>query len=62
MTDPKYTRLYHRGALINDHGEVSALCFSKPHSIDLTRASWTNRDEAVTCKKCLAIIRSKAAA
>ena len=37
-------------------GAVSALCFKKPRAIDLKIASWTIRDEAVTCKQCLRII------
>ncbi len=45
---------YHRASLINARGGVSALCFAKPRSINLTRALWTNRDEAVTCQACLA--------
>lgn len=52
--DPK-PKIYHRAYLMSAQG-VSALCFRRPRSIDLRRATWTNRDEAVTCKKCLAII------
>lgn len=33
---------------MNGNGDVSALCFSTPH------ASWTNRDDAVTCTRCRA--------
>lgn len=50
-------RIYHRGSLINPRGGVSALCFAKPRAIDMKRATWTNRDEAVTCPKCLALIK-----
>lgn len=46
-------KLIHRASLINGHGRVSALCFNEPRAIDLVRATWTNRDEAVTCKRCL---------
>lgn len=49
-------RKYHMGDKINQRGGVSALCFLKPRSIDLTRACWTNRKEAVTCKKCLILL------
>jgi hypothetical protein len=38
--------------LISDDGAVSALCFAAPRAIDLRRATWTNRREAVTCPKC----------
>ena len=46
-------KIIHRGHLINPRGGVSALCFSRPRAIDLRSASWTNRDEAVTCPKCI---------
>lgn len=45
-------RLIHRGDKIRADGAVSALCFSSPRAIDLGRATWTNRDDAVTCPKC----------
>ena len=51
---------YHMADKVNRKGGVSALCFEKPRAIDLTRALWTNRTEAVTCKKCLAILSAKA--
>lgn len=46
------SRIVHRADLINSTGGVSALCFPKPHPINMRRATWTNRDEAVTCPKC----------
>ena len=47
----------HRADKTNiETGAVSALCFKKPRAIDLKIASWTIRDEAVTCKQCLRII------
>jgi len=52
-------KLYHMADKVNQRGGVSALCFAKPKAIDLTRALWTNRKEAVTCKKCLAILTEK---
>lgn len=39
-----------------DDSGVSALCFKRPRAINLRVASWSNRVEAVTCKKCLAIL------
>ena len=45
-------KIYHKAKLIRGDGAVSALCFSRPRAIDLSKASWTNRDEAVTCEKC----------
>jgi hypothetical protein len=50
---PRKPKKYHWGAKINANGDVSALCFEKPRAINLSRASWTNRKEAVTCPKCL---------
>ena len=52
-------KLIHRGALIDGNGNVSALCFQRPRKIDLARASWTNRDYAVTCKKCIQAMKSR---
>ena len=48
-------KVIHLWKHINDRGGVSALCFKRPRSIDLRRASWTNRREAVTCRKCVKI-------
>lgn len=53
------TKVYHRAALIHPNGSVSALCFKTPHAIDLSKATWTNRDEAVTCPKCLRLMEAK---
>lgn len=52
-------RTVHRADKIRSDGAVSALCFSAPRAIDLGRATWTNRDEAVTCPKCLRILEAK---
>lgn len=45
-------KIVHRAKYIAPNGDVSALYFNKPHAIDLAKATWTNRDDAVTCKKC----------
>lgn len=45
-------RIYHKAKLVNGDGGVSALCFKEPRAIDLERALWTLRWEAVTCQKC----------
>lgn len=45
--------------MIREDGAVSALCFKRPRKIDLTRSSWTIRDEAVTCSKCLALLAKR---
>lgn len=52
-------RVYHLANLVNRRGGVSALCFAKPRSINLKAASWTMHDDAVTCRKCLAILKLK---
>lgn len=52
-------RTYHRAALIREDGFVSALCFKRPRAIDMRRATWTIRDEAVTCPKCLEAINAR---
>lgn len=50
-------KIYHKAKYIGQDGSVSALCFKKPHPINLKRQTWTLRDEAVTCKKCIAIMK-----
>ena len=49
-------RAYHRATKIRNDGSVSALCFKSPRAIDMRRATWTIRDEAVTCPKCARIL------
>lgn len=52
LTGPYAPRVYHRAKYIGPLG-VSALCYAKPHPINLSkRQSWTIRDEAVTCPRC----------
>jgi hypothetical protein len=53
------SKTIHRGALITENGDVSALCFASPHPIDLKRSTWTLRDSAVTCKRCLVVMAAK---
>lgn len=45
----------HRAKGIREDGAVSALC-SPRRTINLKAATWTNRDVAVTCKKCLVLM------
>jgi len=49
-------KVYHRAMFVDPDGNVSALCFRTPRAIDLKKALWTNRDEAVTCPSCKAAI------
>ncbi|HEV2674177.1 MAG TPA: hypothetical protein VGV37_06505 [Aliidongia sp.] len=57
-TNPKAPgpRIYHRAKGIREDGAVSALCFTSPRAINMKVATWTIRDEAVTCPRCLEII------
>lgn len=52
-------RMCHRGAKVDQNGRVSALCFSKPHPINMKRESWTTSDAGVTCHKCRALIDAR---
>jgi len=49
-------KIYHKAKKVNAKGQVSALCFTSERAINLTKASWTNRNEAVTCQKCLRVL------
>ena len=53
------TRMRHRGDKIDQKGRVSALCFPVPRAIDMRRATWVMRDEAVTCPTCVAMLRAR---
>lgn len=46
----------HKAAKIAPGGLVSALCFKKPHPINMKLETWTLRREAVTCPKCKKIL------
>ena len=50
---------YHMAHLVSNRGDMSALCFSTPRPIDLSKASWTLRQEAVTCGKCQQKLRER---
>jgi len=56
MSNNIKNKIIHRGLLLDKKGNVSALCFKRPKAISLKKASWTIRNEAVTCKKCLALL------
>ena len=47
-------RIRHKASLVNNKGQASALCYSKPRAIPLSE-TWTMEGE-VTCKKCLKIM------
>lgn len=56
-------KVYHRAKHIatDGSGNVSALCFKKPRPIDLKKAMWTTRDDAVTCPACIKAISDRQA-
>lgn len=54
-------KIVHRADKINANGDVSALCYSRPHKINLAVAVWTIRDDAVTCSKCRAALKAREA-
>jgi hypothetical protein len=59
--DPCHDRIYHMAKLLRSDGKaVSPLCAEKPRRINLSRELWTIRPEAVTCKRCLAILQAAA--
>lgn len=49
-TDPQPGQ---KASKVSSAGKVSALCFKRPHAIDLARESWTIRNEGVTCEECV---------
>lgn len=56
MTSDPYhdVKPVHMAHLMSQTGGVSPLCAPTPRRINLTRATWTIRAEAVTCKRCRA--------
>lgn len=50
-------KIRHMAKLINGKGQVSPLCAKKPKAINLAKESWTNRRDAVTCPKCIAVAK-----
>lgn len=52
-------RPVHRAKHVTSAGDVSPLCAPKPRRLDLTRSSWTLRDDAVTCPRCRALIAAR---
>ena len=53
MDKPK---IIHRANKLAPSGDVSALCFKRPRSINLKVSTWTLHDRFVTCPKCLALL------
>lgn len=52
-------KISHRAKIISPNGEVFPLCDKAHKIIDLSKESWTLRDNEVTCKKCLDILKPK---
>ena len=51
-------KVVHMAHQIRGDGAVKALCFRGNRPINMRVASWTNRAEAVTCKKCTRILKN----
>jgi hypothetical protein len=51
-------RKYHFVGKISDNGDMSAYCFDPPRKINIKREYWTFKKSAVTCKKCLAKLKT----
>ena len=49
--------IYHFADLVNQSGDVSALCYKRPRKINLEITKWTIVESDVTCKKCLCLIK-----
>lgn len=49
-------KIRHKAGKVSQRGDVSAICFPIPRAINLKKESWTIRDDAVTCPKCLKIL------
>jgi hypothetical protein len=48
---------YHKAKLTDGKGNVSPLCAVKPRALNLKRELWTLEDGAVTCRKCLKLLK-----
>jgi hypothetical protein len=59
--DPYHDRrTYHMAALTDGKGNVLPLCANPPRKLNLKRHQlWTLRPEAVTCPKCLALLKER---
>lgn len=58
MNDPYNDRKkYHMAALMSNKGDVSPLCGKKPRKLNLKKELWTLEEGAVTCKKCLELLK-----
>ena len=58
--DPYHDRkVYHFARQWRADGAVSALCYKRPRPINLRIALWTITVKAVTCPRCLKMIRER---
>lgn len=51
-------RITHKAVKFAPNGDASALCSERPRAINMRTSTWTLRDEAVTCKRCLAKLKT----
>lgn len=42
----------HMAKLVSPNGDVSPLCATEPRALNLKVETWTNRQQAVTCRRC----------
>lgn len=55
-------KVYHYAAKFDKAGSgaVSALCYTRPHAIDLTKGqSWVLTPDRVTCSRCKRLLRDR---
>lgn len=59
--DPYFDRkVYHLAAKVSTAGEVSALCYKRPHAINLKKGqSWVTDASRVTCPKCKRLAKDR---
>ena len=57
ISKPPKVKIVHKVAAIDREGQSSALCYSRPRAVDLSREGVTlYQDDAVTCQACRAIM------
>lgn len=54
------SRIVHLAKFFGEDGQVSAMCYPFQRPIDMQKATWTIRPEAVTCRRCRAHLEALA--
>lgn len=47
-----HSRMVHIATKLDDHGNVSALCFDPPRVINMRRHTWTLDPDWASCRRC----------